>query len=90
MNKIKWVKIRNEYAKKNTYITREAIDGTFYITSNDTPNGNWNLYETKEKFDLYIDNFNLQNKINHQVNNMETIEMFHTLAEVKATVQGYK
>tara|TARA_R110002020_G_scaffold374641_1_gene585946 strand:- start:237 stop:479 length:243 start_codon:yes stop_codon:yes gene_type:complete len=80
MNKIKWIKTRNEYAKKNTYMTSEAIDGAFYITTNDTPNGNWNLYEVVEMFD----------PINDNLDNMETIEMFHTFAEVKATVQSYK
>tara|TARA_S200002703_G_scaffold29330_1_gene25195 strand:- start:2487 stop:2729 length:243 start_codon:yes stop_codon:yes gene_type:complete len=80
MNKIKWIKTRNEYAKKNIYITSEAIDGAFYITTNDTPNGNWNLYEVVEMFD----------PINDNLDNMETIEMFHTLSEVKATVKSYK
>tara|TARA_R110000823_G_scaffold306896_1_gene429419 strand:- start:57 stop:275 length:219 start_codon:yes stop_codon:yes gene_type:complete len=72
MNKIKWIKSRNEYAKKNTYMTSEAIDGDYFLTTNDTPNGNWNLYAFTDS------------------NNMECIEMFHTLSEVKATVKDYK
>lgn len=74
--KIKWNKFRNEYAKKNTYMTSEAFNGAYYLTTNDTPNGSWNLYEVVEMFD----------PINDSRDNLETIEMFHTLAEVKAVV----
>lgn len=76
MTKIKWNKFRNEYAKKNTYMTSEAFNGAYYLTTNDTPNGFWNLYEVVEMFD----------PINDSPDNLETIEMFHTLSEVKAVV----
>lgn len=76
MKKIKWIKFRNEYAKKNIYMTSEAHNGVHYLTTNDTPNGWWNLYEVVEMFDPMTDSRD----------NLEVIEMYHTLADVKAVV----
>lgn len=56
-SKIKWIKSRNVYAGKNTYMTSEPIDGFYYMTTNDTPNGAWNLYEFTDSNDIECDSF---------------------------------
>jgi hypothetical protein len=68
-NRIKWIKSRCNYSKMNTYMTAESVGGFYYMTTNDTPNRQWNLFYFTDSNDVSIEAFfNTLSEIKKEIN----------------------